>query len=141
MTQFVISEIDERLADFCHTASNPRRSLLIRILGDGEHTVTELVEATGFSATNVSQHLKLLRDKRLVAVTRQGGYARYRLANTKILEAQRAMREAFLECLQEDDLLRLAEAKRSRSPWANLEGPEQGGAADSRQPPESTSHP
>ncbi len=118
MKEFLISEIDELLAEYCHATSNPRRSLLIRILGEGadegaagedwigrERTVSELVELTGFSAANISQHLKLLRDKRIVAVRREGGYARYRLVQPKILEAMCLMREALLECLEQEDRL------------------------------------
>jgi DNA-binding transcriptional ArsR family regulator len=133
MKEFRISEIDELLAEYCHATSNPRRSLLIRILGEGaeegaaqegaaqedwdgrERTVSELVELTGFSAANISQHLKLLRDKRIVAVRRQGGYARYRLAQPKILEAMRLMREAFLECLDQEERLGRAGARGSAS--------------------------
>ena len=101
MSKHRITETDQLLAEYCHTTSNPRRALLLRILGGGERTVTELVELTGFSAANVSQHLKLLRDKRIVAVAREAGFARYRLAQPKILAAMNLMREAFLECMRE----------------------------------------
>jgi ArsR family transcriptional regulator len=102
MSQFRNSEIDELMADFCHATSNPRRSLILRLLAERERTVSELVEATGFGPANLSQHLKLLRDKRIVAVQRQGGRATYRLLQPKILEAMRLMREAFLETLGTD---------------------------------------
>ncbi len=74
--------------------------MLIRILSHGERTASELSTETGFSPANVSQHLKVLRDKRIVAVLRQGGRARYRLLQPKILVAMELMREAFLECLE-----------------------------------------
>lgn len=99
MSKFRITETDELMAEFCHATSSPRRSLLIRILSQGDRTASELVEETGFSPANVSQHLKVLRDKRIVAVQRQGGRALYRLLQPKILAAMELMREAFLECL------------------------------------------
>jgi ArsR family transcriptional regulator len=102
MSQLRSFEIDELMADFCHATSNPRRSLILRLLAERERTVSELAEATGFGAANLSQHLKLLRDKRIVAVQRQRGRATYRLLQPKILEAMRLMREAFLETLGGD---------------------------------------
>ncbi len=99
MSQLRITETDHLVAEFCHTASSPRRSLLIRILSTGERTASELASETGFSPANVSQHLKLLRQKRIVAVSRVGGRARYRLIQPKILEAMDLMREACFECL------------------------------------------
>jgi DNA-binding transcriptional ArsR family regulator len=100
MSKYRITEIDELMAEFCHATSSPRRSMLIRILSHGERTASELSTQTGFSPANVSQHLKVLRDKRIVAVLRQGGRARYRLLQPKILAAMELMREAFLECLE-----------------------------------------
>ena len=99
MSKVRISETDELMAEFCHATSSPRRSVLIRILGHGERAVSELAAETGFSATNVSQHLKVLRDKRIVGVRRSGGRATYRLLQPKILQAMQIMREAFAESL------------------------------------------
>jgi DNA-binding transcriptional ArsR family regulator len=99
MSKYRISEIDQLMAEFCHATSSPRRSLLIRILSQGERTASELAAETGFSPANVSQHLKLLRDKRIVAVRRSGGRASYRLLQPKVLEAMELMRQAFLECM------------------------------------------
>ena len=50
MSKYRITETDELMAEYCHAASSPRRNLLLRILGRGEQTVSELVEVTGFSA-------------------------------------------------------------------------------------------
>ena len=96
MAKFSISETDELLADYCHTVSSPRRNLLIRILGHGERSVSELVELTGFTVSNVSQHLKILRDKRIVAVRRSRGRATYRLAQPALLEVLMSLRQLFL---------------------------------------------
>ena len=114
MSQFRILEIDQLLSEYCHVTSNPRRSLLIRILGDGERTVSELVELTGFSAANISQHLRLLRQKRIVAVQRDGAYSRYRLIAPKLLQAMALMREAFMECLDGEQRMFLMAQEDSR---------------------------
>ncbi len=105
MSKSRISEVDRMLADHCHAISNPRRNLIIRILGDGEHTVSELVELTGFSCSNISQHLKILRDRRIVAVNRNGAFASYRLAQPGLLEAVSALRNAMIESLRQSGAL------------------------------------
>lgn len=100
MPNYRITEIDRILADYCHAISSPRRNLLIRLLGERERTVSELVELTGFSISNVSQHLKILRDKRIVAVRRAGSYATYRMAHTGLLDAMETLRVAVLESMR-----------------------------------------
>ncbi len=96
MAKFRISETDELLAEYCHTVSSPRRNLLIRILGQGQRSVSELVELTGFTVSNISQHLKILRDKRIVSVRRSRGRATYRLTQPALLEVLMSMRQLFL---------------------------------------------
>jgi rhodanese-related sulfurtransferase len=45
------------------------------------------------SVANTSQHLKALREAQLVAVRREGLYARYRLANDQVFALWQALRE------------------------------------------------
>jgi len=100
MPELRITEIDRLLADYCHAISSPRRNLLIRLLGERDRRVSELVELTGFSISNVSQHLKILRDKRIVTVHRAGASATYSMAHPELLDAMEALREAVLKSMQ-----------------------------------------
>ncbi len=84
-------------AAICKTFANPRRLRIVEALGDGERTVSELVELLGISKSNVSQHLGIMREKGVVEYRREGGYVFYRLSNPKVLEACRLMREVLLE--------------------------------------------
>ncbi|MCC2669089.1 MAG: putative cobalamin binding protein [Armatimonadetes bacterium] len=54
---------------------------ILRELALGEKSVTELVQATGMSQPNVSNHLGRLRDRGLVAGERRGRQIVYRLAS------------------------------------------------------------
>lgn len=47
----------------------------------GRHSLDELVERTGYSPTNISYHLKRLRDKGLVEGIRSGHQMYYRLVD------------------------------------------------------------
>ncbi len=64
--------------------SEPSRLLLLQALHQGPMTVTELVEATGMKQANVSKHLGLLHDHRLVRRERRGISVRYEIADPMI---------------------------------------------------------
>lgn len=84
-------------AAICKTFANPWRLRIVEALGDGELTVSDLVESLGISKSNVSQHLGIMREKGVVEFRREGGRVFYRLANPKTLQACRLMREVLLE--------------------------------------------
>ncbi len=57
---------------------------ILRELALGERSVSELVQATGLSQPNVSNHLARLRDRGLVTAHRQGRQVIYRLASASM---------------------------------------------------------
>jgi rhodanese-related sulfurtransferase len=65
----------------------------LELLAQGERTVEELAAESGMSVANTSQHLKALREAQLVAVRREGLYARYRLANEQVFALWQALRD------------------------------------------------
>lgn len=64
--------------------SDPSRLSIIEALRDGSKTVGELVELTGLSQPNVSNHLRCLADCDLVVSERDGRYIWYRLSDSRI---------------------------------------------------------
>lgn len=60
------------------------RLLILETLGTAEPTVGEIVEATGLSQSNISNHLSCLRDCGLVTSRRQGRHLHYRLSDPKV---------------------------------------------------------
>ncbi len=66
--------------------SDPSRLLILETLRQGAMTVTEVVNATGLSQSNVSNHLGCLRDCGLVEVEQQGRFAQYRLNGQQVHE-------------------------------------------------------
>jgi len=63
---------------------DPSRLRLINILMQGEHSVQELVDASGLTQTNVSRHLALLRREGIVARYRDGNRAYYSIVDPNI---------------------------------------------------------
>lgn len=66
--------------------SEPARLRLISALIGGPLTVTELVDATGLKQGNVSKHLAMLLDARLLAREKDGNFARYSIAEPCLVE-------------------------------------------------------
>jgi DNA-binding transcriptional ArsR family regulator len=57
---------------FAAIADPTRRSVLLRLVGEGEKNVTALLEPYSMSQPAVSKHLRILRDAGLVRMRKQG---------------------------------------------------------------------
>jgi rhodanese-related sulfurtransferase len=86
-------QLFEQFARIGKGLASGRRLELLELLAQGERTVEELAAETGMSVANTSQHLKALREAQLVAVRREGLYARYRLANEQVFALWQALRD------------------------------------------------
>lgn len=60
------------------------RLAILEALRGGALTVTEIVEATGLTQSNVSNHLACLRDCGLVTATQQGRFVYYELSDWRV---------------------------------------------------------
>ncbi|OGQ55857.1 MAG: hypothetical protein A3J24_02580 [Deltaproteobacteria bacterium RIFCSPLOWO2_02_FULL_53_8] len=94
-------EVFELQAEICKTLANPKRLEIIAALKDGEASVSELVERVGATKANISQHLAVLRQRRVVIARRAGVNVFYRINNPKITEACSLMKSVLLEQLAE----------------------------------------
>lgn len=88
-------------ANLCKALSNPVRLMIIDMLKNGEKTVTDLVRELNRSQSNLSQHLGVLRDRRIVKSRREGANVFYSLATPKIAEACTLVREILKEQVRE----------------------------------------
>lgn len=87
----------ERGARCIKTLAHPLRLKIIAVMGDGELPVGELVERTGTSQSNVSQHLTQLRDKGVLASRRDGNQVFYRVRDPKLFALLEMVRDMFCE--------------------------------------------
>ncbi len=74
----------ERVASRFRVLADASRLRLLNLLMQGEASVQDLVETSGLAQTNVSRHLGLLRREGLVARTRDGNRALYRIADPSV---------------------------------------------------------
>ncbi len=87
MSRVDAQEICELHARVCKALADGKRLLIINELRDGPRTVGEVVAALGISQANASQHLSVLRDRRIVTARRSGSNVYYSLTSLKIIEA------------------------------------------------------
>jgi DNA-binding transcriptional ArsR family regulator len=66
--------------------SDPSRLSILNVLSNGVHTVSEIVNATGLSQSNVSNHLGCLRDCGLVVAEQQGRFVYYDLSDQRVYQ-------------------------------------------------------
>ena len=64
--------------------SDPSRLSILNELRGGSLTVTEIVERTGLSQPNTSNHLGCLRECGLVIAEQQGRYVSYQLSDVRV---------------------------------------------------------
>lgn len=84
-------------AEFCKTIANPKRLIIIRTLGSGEKTVGEFSEMLDLPIANVSQHLKVLRDRDIVTTRKDGQKVYYSLTEPRLVEACDLIREIIVD--------------------------------------------
>jgi rhodanese-related sulfurtransferase len=87
----------EALAKITKALANPHRLEIIELLAQGDYSVEQIAMQTGLSVANASQHLQVLKTARLVDVSRNGNFIHYRLANTNVFKAWKALRELGVE--------------------------------------------
>jgi ArsR family transcriptional regulator len=84
-------------AELCKAMANEHRQAILHIICDEERCVSDLAAEIGISVHNVSQHLRVLKERRLVTSRKEGQSVYYRVTNQKFMEACALMREAIIE--------------------------------------------
>jgi ArsR family transcriptional regulator len=90
-------EIFKIHAEFCSILANEKRLRIMWILQEGERSVSDIAETLELSVTNVSQHLKILKNQHAVAERKDGKQVFYRITNPKFIEGCRLIRQGIVE--------------------------------------------
>jgi ArsR family transcriptional regulator len=84
-------------AELCKALANEHRQAILHAIGDGEKCVGDLAAEIDISVHNVSQHLRVLKERRLVSSRKQGQTVYYSVTNPKFLQACVLIRQALVE--------------------------------------------
>ena len=98
------TEIFTMHADFCKTLSNPKRLMILAMLGRREMCVGEMAETMGVSMANVSQHLNILKSRSIVGSRKEGQTAYYHLEDERLLQACRLIRLVLIDSMKRSGL-------------------------------------
>lgn len=91
------SELFDLQAALLKALAHSRRLEIIRLLRDQELCVSDIYEMLDLPQANVSQHLAVLKDARILATTKKGKQVFYALANKKIIQATDLIRDVLIE--------------------------------------------
>ena len=92
-------------AEVCKSMANPTRLKIMNLLREGEKSVEDLRNRLGLPKANLSQHLSILRQRRIVSTRRVGLNIYYKIANPKMIKACDILREVLFEQLREGERL------------------------------------
>jgi DNA-binding transcriptional ArsR family regulator len=94
MTDEGVLSLAESQAEICGVFSNANRVLILWALGDQEMSVGEIASAIDCSLQNTSQHLRLMKDKDILASRREGQTIYYRIKQHELMEGCRLLFQA-----------------------------------------------
>lgn len=95
------TQLDNRecglLAEFFTLFGNGTRLQIFCALQGGRKTVSELAEHAGVSLQNVSQHLRLMREKGAVTTEKEGQFVYYTIVDQRLIQGARMIRDALVD--------------------------------------------
>jgi ArsR family transcriptional regulator len=92
-------------AEMCKVFSHPKRLELINLLRNKEMSAGEIGGRLGLAAANLSQHLTMMRERRILTSRKEGNVVYYRIASPRLLEACDLLREILFEQIRQDATL------------------------------------
>ena len=91
----------ENLSSLLKSISHPIRLKILCLLQEKELTVSEIRDEVETSHANISQHLSILRNQRVIDFRKESNFIYNYIANQRIIELMKTMRNLF--CQSETD--------------------------------------
>jgi ArsR family transcriptional regulator len=88
-------------AEVFQVLGHPTRIHIVEVLRNGELAVSAILEQIGVEPANLSQHLSVLRSRRLVTNRKEGNQVLYALRDPLLVEVLETMRRYFQKHLEE----------------------------------------
>ena len=88
-------ELARQQAEVCKVFGNVNRIMILWILGNQEMSVGDIAETLDTSLQNVSQHLRLMKDRGILTSRREGQAIYYRIAGYELMEGCRILRHTL----------------------------------------------
>ncbi|MFZ1721596.1 MAG: metalloregulator ArsR/SmtB family transcription factor [Microgenomates group bacterium] len=91
------SELFELHSQLLKALAHPRRLEIVHLLRDQELVVTDIHTMLDLPQANISQHLMILRDAKIVSTKKDGKHILYKLSDPKIIVACDLLREVLID--------------------------------------------
>ena len=88
-------EVHELHAGLCSALADPKRLMILYSLSESPRSVNDLSERLGLPQPTTSRHLKILRDRGLVAPQRVGVNVIYSLTDLRLIQALDLLRSVL----------------------------------------------
>lgn len=98
-------EVFQLHADFCKVLSNPKRLMIIALLSKQELSVGEIAAATKTALPTISQHLRVLRERHIIATRKEGQTVYSRLIDQRLMEACIKIRAVLLDSMKQRGII------------------------------------
>ncbi len=90
-------EIYELHAEFCKMIASPKRLMIVELLAKKEMSVGEIADALEVPHSNISQHLRVMRSRHIVASRQEGQTVYYRLTHSRLPKVCAEIRSMLLD--------------------------------------------
>ena len=92
-------------ADFFQALAHPTRIAIVEQLRSGELSAGTLIERLELAQANGSQHLAVLRTKRILVTRKEGNQVFYSVRDPRIIQVLDVLKEYFYDQLTGDQAL------------------------------------
>ncbi|MEN8222968.1 MAG: metalloregulator ArsR/SmtB family transcription factor [Acidobacteriota bacterium] len=86
-------EIFEIQSEFCRAIANPKRLRILNEIEKKKITVGDIARVLNLSVSNISQHLRILKDAEIVKSEKAGQNVYYSITDKRIIDICQLMRE------------------------------------------------
>lgn len=93
------TEVVQLHAEICAGLADPSRIMILYVLSEEPRNVTEICNTLSMPQPSVSRHLKILRERGMVAAERQGTVVQYSLGDKRLVEALDLLRAVLRDGL------------------------------------------
>ena len=91
------------MAEVLRAVAHPSRIKILQILGRNQKCVKDLEQLVNIKQSNLSQHLRILKDRGIVECERRGMEVCYRIKNRKILDVIMCAKKFFTPGGKDDE--------------------------------------
>ena len=89
------SENIREASEAMQAMGHPLRLKVLCLIGNQELSVLEIVDAVGTTQSNVSQHLAVLREQKILEARKEANKVFYRISDPRVLKMISLTREIF----------------------------------------------